>query len=82
MLNVAANEGLELAQFDVKTAFLNGENEEEINMKRPNDYGDGTTRVCRLFKSLYVLKQPPRCWNRRLVDFKKENNFVTSNADP
>ena len=50
MLSIAANEGLELAQFDVKTAFLNEEIEEEIYRKQPDGYGDGTTIVCRLFK--------------------------------
>ena len=59
MLNVAANERLELTKFDVKTAFLNGKIEEEIYMKQPDDYGDGTTRVCRLLKSLYRLRQSP-----------------------
>ena len=82
MLSVAANEGLELAQFDIKTAFLNGEIEEEIYMKKPDSYDDGTTRVCKLFKRLYGLKQSSRCWNRRLVNFMRKNNFVTSNADP
>ena len=59
MLNIAANEGHELTKFDVKTAFLNGEIEEEIYVKQPDAYGDGTTRVCRLLKSLYRLRQSP-----------------------
>ena len=56
MLSVAANEGLDLAQFDVKTAFLNGEIEEEIYMKQPDGYGGGTAKVRRLFKSLCGLE--------------------------
>jgi len=34
MLALAANENLEIAQFDVKTAFLNGDLSEDIYMKR------------------------------------------------
>ena len=82
MLSVAANERLKLAQFDVKTAFLIEEIEEETYRKQPDGYDDGTTRVCRVLKSPYGLKQSTRCLNRHLVDFMKKNNFVTSNADP
>lgn len=57
--SVAASEGLELAQFDVKTAFLNGLLEEEIYMDQPEGFQDGTNRVCKLEKSLYRLKQSP-----------------------
>ena len=56
MLSVAANERLKLAQFDVKTAFLIEEIEEETYRKQPDGYDDGTTRVCRVLKSPYGLK--------------------------
>lgn len=44
VLNVAANK--KLAQFDVKTAFLNGFIEED--MSHSKGYEDGTIRVCKL----------------------------------
>lgn len=60
MLSVAANESLEIAQFDVKTAFLNSPVEEEIYMEQPQGYEDGTDRLCKLQRCLYGLKQSPR----------------------
>ena len=48
MLSVVANEGFELAQFDVKIAFLYGKIGEKMYMKQPDGYGNGTTKVCRL----------------------------------
>lgn len=54
ILAMAAAERLELRQFDVKTAFLNGEL--EIYMKQPEGHNDGTGRVCRLSKNIHGLK--------------------------
>ena len=82
VLSVTANEGLSLAQFDVKTAFLNGDLEEDIYMIQPDGYSDGTPKVCKLKKSLYGLKQSPRCWNKRFVNFMSSVGLIESNADP
>lgn len=43
-------------QFDVSTAFLYDEVEEEIYMRQSEGYSDGTNQVCRLNRSLYDLK--------------------------
>jgi transposase InsO family protein len=82
VIAVAANEGMELLQFDVSTAFLYGELQEEIYMAQPEGYNDGTTKVCKLLRSLYGLKQAPRCWNRRIGEFLKSQGFNPSEADP
>ena len=82
VLSVAATENMHLAQFDVKTAFLYGKLEEEIYMKQPEGFSDGTDRVCKLKRSLYGLKQSPRCWNKRFVDYLSTLGFVMSDADP
>ena len=62
---LAAQKGLQIHQMDVETAFLYGELAEEIYMKQPEGFVEKNkeTQVCKLKKSLYGLKQSPRCWN-------------------
>lgn len=82
LLTIAATENMVLTQFDVCTAFLYGELEEEIFMRQPEGYEDGTNRVCRLKKSLYGLKQAPRCWNKKFGHFISTQGFKVSEYDP
>jgi hypothetical protein len=59
LLSLAASYGLTIHQMKVKTAFLNGELEEEIYMDQPDGFiaNDQEGKVCKLLKSLYGLKQ-------------------------
>lgn len=82
MLAIAASEKLPLQQFDVKTAFLYGEIEENIFMRQPHGFGDGTGRVCKLNRSLYGLKQSSRCWNKCFTDFLSGFNLKATVGDP
>ncbi|UYV74741.1 hypothetical protein LAZ67_12000762 [Cordylochernes scorpioides] len=72
LLAIAANEDLKLVQFDIKTAFLYGDLQDRIYIKRPEGFNNGTDLAWKLKKSLYGLKQSPRCWNQKIVNFIKE----------
>ncbi|KAL6322438.1 hypothetical protein AAG906_008093 [Vitis piasezkii] len=83
LLSVAANHGWSLSQMDVKNAFLHGELEEEVYMKIPPGHplcGD-PSRVCKLNKSIYGLKQSPRAWHAKLSSTLEDLGFTRSSAD-
>lgn len=82
VLSVAGCEKLHLRQFDIKTAFLYGNIDEEIYMQQPKGFEDGTFRVCKLLKSLYGLKQAPRKWSEHFTNFLTECELQESDADP
>lgn len=82
ILAVAVAEKMDLAQFDVETAFLNGDLNADIYMKQPEGYEDGSEKVCKLNKALYGLKQSARCWNTKFTQCLKRFNLTASNADP
>ena len=67
-LSIGAAEDLEIHQMDVKTAFLNGDLEEEIYMAQPEGFTEPGKEhlVCKLHKSLYSLKQSPRAWYHKI----------------
>ena len=69
---------------DVKTAFLNGELNEEIFLKQPEGFVKKgyENHVCRLKKSIYGLKQSARCWNVELDKKLKEMGFRQCESDP
>ncbi|CAI7872765.1 unnamed protein product [Closterium sp. NIES-54] len=73
--------GWKVEQTDVKTAFLYGVVDEEIYMKQPEGYDDGSGRICRLKKAIYGLKQAPRCWYARLVEALEALGFKVSGCD-
>ena len=58
-LSVMACDGMKVYQLDVKTAFLNGELNEEVLVRPPP--GTGRGEVWRLLKGLYGLKQAAKC---------------------
>ncbi|KAK1684766.1 hypothetical protein QYE76_045614 [Lolium multiflorum] len=83
LLSLAASHGLLVHQMDVKTAFLNGELEEEIYMEQPNGFVvDGQEgKVCKLLKSLYGLKQAPKQWHEKFERTLTAEGFVVNEAD-
>ena len=69
---------------DVSTAFLNGELTEEVYMKQPEGFVEEGKEhlVCRLNRSIYRLKQSPRCWNHALDSQLREMKFKPTSGDP
>ena len=62
ILAIVTNLDLELYQMDVKTAFLNGELDEEIYMDQPIGFvtKGQKHKVCKLKRSIYGLMQSSR----------------------
>ena len=62
---------------DVKSAFLNGNLEEEVFIERPDGFilSDDPNMVCKLRKALYGLKQAPRAWYSRLDIYLHQISF-------
>ena len=84
LLALIAFHDLEVAQFDVRTAFLYGELRETIYMKIPEGLNVGTDaggKLCMLRKSLYGLKQAARCWSERFRRFVRHFKFKECDAD-
>ncbi|GJU88913.1 retrovirus-related pol polyprotein from transposon TNT 1-94 [Tanacetum coccineum] len=71
-------------QMDVKTAFLNGDLQEEVFVSQPEGFedSDNPTHVYHLKKALYGLKQAPRAWYDTLSKFLMANNFFKGAVDP
>ena len=84
LLATAAQRGMHVHQMDVHTAFLNGKLDEDIYMSQPEGFvvEGKEEQVCHLHRSLYGLKQSPRCWNRELNCHLLDSGFQQSKADP
>ncbi|GJT20052.1 retrovirus-related pol polyprotein from transposon TNT 1-94 [Tanacetum coccineum] len=80
----AATKNMIIYQMDVKTAFLNGDLQEEVFVSQPEGFKDqeNPTHVYRLKKALYRLKQAPRAWYDTLSKFLLANNFFKGAVDP
>ena len=68
---------------DVKSAFLNGDLEEEVYMEQPEGFSLSYKQdyVCRLKKALYGLKQAPRAWYSRLDKYLQKQGFKKGGVD-
>ena len=81
---MSTQHNLEMHHVDVTTAFLNGLLEEEVYMRQPEGYTEPGKEhlVCKLSKSIYGLKQSPRCWNTALHAHLETMNFEQLHSDP
>lgn len=63
-------------------AFLHGDVEEKFYMKLPVGFRHSDPKkVCRLHKSLYGLKESPRCWFAKFSSALTNFGFVQSYSD-
>ena len=82
IMALVAHFDFDLHQMDVKTAFLNGNLEEEVYMKQPEGFSssEGEHLVCKLKKSIYGLKQASRQWYLKfhevIISFGFEENIM------
>ncbi|GKA68549.1 retrovirus-related pol polyprotein from transposon TNT 1-94 [Tanacetum coccineum] len=79
-----ATQNMIIYQMDVKTAFLNGDLQEEVFVSQPEGFEDqdNPTHFYRLEKAFYGLKQAPRAWYETLSKFMLANNFFKGAVDP
>ncbi|GJU38243.1 zinc finger, CCHC-type containing protein [Tanacetum coccineum] len=83
LLALAAIHNLVIHQMDVKTAFLNGDLDEEVYMKQPEGFvmPGNEHKVCKLVKSLYGLKQAPKQWHQKFDEVVLSSGFLLNQSD-
>lgn len=84
IISLATILGWKLHQMDVKTAFLNGQVEEEVYIEQPDGFvvQRKESHVCKLRKTLYGLKQAPGAWYAKIDSYLQNLGFSKSVADP
>ena len=84
LLSIAAHYDYEIWQMDVKTAFLNGNLEEEIYMMQLEGFvaKNQEHMVCKLKRYIYGLKQASRSWNIRFDQPIKSFGFEKNLDEP
>ena len=80
---VVAQKGWYLEQSDVKTAFLNAENEgEDFVTLLACVVGKGESPVRKLQKALYGLRRAPKAWNTTFTEWAVQQGFRPLDAEP
>ena len=83
MLAIAVHLDYEIWQMDVKTAFLNGELNEEVYMIQLEGFTSiDESKVCRLQRSIYGLKQASQSWNICFDRTIKTYGFIKNGEEP
>lgn len=77
LLALAAKNSWEVHHLDVKSAFLNGEIQEEVYVAQPKGFVKKRKEhlVYKLVKALYGLRQAPRAWYAKLSKCLEELGF-------
>lgn len=82
-LSVNKRSKLKVRQFDVKTAFLNGDIKDRVYVRQVRDFEHPTQphRVWQLDKALYGTKQAARRWQQHLNDTVAEFGLYPTESD-
>ncbi|RYA67166.1 hypothetical protein DD595_26500, partial [Enterobacter cloacae complex sp. 4DZ3-17B2] len=80
LVAIAAHHGWKVHQLDIKTAFLNGDLQEEVYVIQPSGFvvKGQEQKVCRLRKALDGLKQAPRAWYEKIHTYLIGQGFQNS----
>nr|GEZ19162.1 zinc finger, CCHC-type [Tanacetum cinerariifolium] len=83
LLALAAIHNQVIHKMDVKTAFLNGDLDEEVYMKQPEGFvmPCNEHKVCKLVKSLYGLKQATKQWHQKVDEVVLSSGFHLNQSD-
>jgi hypothetical protein len=83
VLAIAAEMDLNMLHLDVKTAFLNGDLYEELDVAQPTGFvmKGRETLICKLNGCPYGLKQASRALNLKFHRFLTKFGFVRRSAD-
>lgn len=82
LISLAVKNDMKIDQMDAVSAFLQGDLGEEIYLEQPENFNDGSGRVCKLKKAIYGLKQSGREWNKKLDEKLKSFGMKRSRVDP
>jgi hypothetical protein len=84
LIALAAQDGWEVHHLDVKSAFLNGDLQEEVFVEQPGGFikPGKEHQVLRLRKALYGLHQAPRAWNAKLDKTLQSLGFTRCPTEP
>jgi len=82
LFGLAVEKDWEIRQIDVKTAYLNGDLDEEIYMEPPDGLEIPDGMVLRLRKAIYGLKQAGRQWYLKLKSVLVKLGFTQVINDP
>jgi hypothetical protein len=81
-LAIAAARDLELCQLDIDTAFLYAPIKEDVYIRQPLGFADGTSKACHLKRCVYGLIQSPRELNMLLRVWLVDHGWQQCVLDP
>jgi len=80
-LTIVELNGWVRVQFDIATASLHRQVEEEVFMEPPQGVVVPQNKCLKLIKALYGLRQAPKVWNQALDEALSEMNFKQIKSD-